>query len=115
MVIWVIKLKEMIRTTAKKKKNILGSNWYLGVGSKGQISLSFFKSVGICDGTPSTARSSYLHTFFLKKSTCNGDIEIIPVSPSIFLSVCSSVTLTLLKPLDEIQPNVSLFHLSVLI
>ena len=52
---------------------------------------------------------------FFNKSTCNGDIEIIPVSLSIFLSVCSSVTLTLLKPLDEIQPNVSLFHLSVLI
>ena len=62
-------------------------------------------SVGICDGAPLTARSSftfYPHAFFKKRK---GDIVIA----SVVLSVCQFVRLSIMlsppKPLDEIQPN----------
>ena len=52
MVMMHIKLKGMSSRYTEKKFN-LRSNFDLGVGSKCQLPLDFFESVGICDGAPS--------------------------------------------------------------
>ena len=53
MVMWHIKLKGMSNRPGYTKKNLAYSQTGdLGMGSKGQIPLDFFESVGICDGTP---------------------------------------------------------------
>ena len=49
MVMWHIKLKEM-SSRPRYTEQFTGD---LGMGSKGQLPLDFFESVGICDGAPS--------------------------------------------------------------
>ena len=49
-----IKLKGMISTPGYTEKKLPEDQTVdLGVGSKGQIPLDFFESVGICEGAPS--------------------------------------------------------------
>ena len=63
MVRWHIKLKEIVSKTGYTL-NVHPSTGDLGVGSKGQISLNFFESVGICEDAPSTAHSSLILLLF---------------------------------------------------
>ena len=54
MVMWHFKLKGMSsRPLYTEKILIYNKTGDLGMGSKGQLSLDFFESVGICDGAPS--------------------------------------------------------------
>ena len=54
MVMWHIKLKGMNSRSGYTEKNLTydqtGDLW---MGSKGQLPLDFFESVGMCDGAPS--------------------------------------------------------------
>ena len=52
MVTWQIKLKGVISRPGYPENFILRSNWRPWVQSKGQITLDFFESVGICDVAP---------------------------------------------------------------
>ena len=49
MVMWHIKLKGM----SSRPGYTYNQTGDLGMGSKGQLPLDFFESVGICDGAPS--------------------------------------------------------------
>ena len=52
MVMWHIKLKGMTISPGYTKTLPYNQTGDLGMGSKGQIPLDFFDSVGICDGDP---------------------------------------------------------------
>ena len=54
MVMWHIKFKGMSRRPGYNEIFLTyDQTGDLGMGSKGQLSLDFFESVGICDGAPS--------------------------------------------------------------